>query len=206
MSYSSQEVKSGVFISISLALLFALTFVVGNFMGGDKKVWQVKFGYAGGLEENAAVYFAGRAVGKVDKIEVLHGDERPILVTFRIDDEVVLREDSNAFVDSIGLMGEKVVELTPGSNPSAELTAGTVIAGTDPIPMHQLVAKMNLLADRMEDMTSSLNPFIERLDGLTGESEEEIAKMVANLYETSINVRDMTTELKERPWRLLRKG
>jgi len=206
MSYSSAEVKSGIFVTLSLALLIVLTFIVGRFVGGTTNQWQIQFGYISGLESNAPVYFAGHEVGKVERVEVLKGDSKPILVTVKVSDVVQLREDSEAFVDTLGMMGEKFIELSPGSNPTPFLKEGTVIQGHDPIPMHQMVEKLNLLADRMDEMTQSLNPMVKRLDGILVDQEENLAKTIANFHETSQNIRDMTNDLKFRPWRLVRKN
>jgi len=115
MAYSSDEVKSGMLISIALVVLIVLTFVVGNLMSKGGQPVQVEFGYISGLEDNAPVYFAGYEVGKVDKIDVREGLERPVLITIKIADHVRLRQDSQAYIDTLGMMGEKFVELTPGS-------------------------------------------------------------------------------------------
>ena len=205
-SYTANEVKSGAFIIASLALFLALTFVVGNFVSANTRTWQIEFGYVGGLNQNAPVYYAGREVGKVGKIEVLYGKERPILVTIKIDEKIDLREDSEANVDTLGMMSEKMVEITPGSASVSTLATSTIIKGTDPIPMYLLIQKMNLLADRMDDLTTSLNPILESVDGLLDKSEEYIYKIISNIEQTSANVRDMTHDLKFRPWRLIRKG
>jgi phospholipid/cholesterol/gamma-HCH transport system substrate-binding protein len=206
MNYSSAEIKSGILITASLTLFLVLTFAVGKFTGGKSRTWQVRFGYVSGLEKNAPVYFAGHEVGKVDRIEVTNGEERPILVTVRIPEKIELREDSEVFIDTLGLMGEKFVELTPGTGNSPLLNSEPLLQGTDPVPMYLLVQKMNLLADRMDVMTASLNPVVEQLNGVLKGQEEEISKMIANFHEASANIRDMTHELKFRPWRLVRKG
>lgn len=206
MPYSSEEVKSGILISVSLIVLLMLTFVVGRFLGGNTRSWEIRFGYISGLEKNAPVHYSGHEVGKVDRIEVVRGQERSIVVIVRISDKVELREDSRAFVDTLGLLGEKFVELTAGTPQAPLLKPGTAMIGTDPIPMYLLIQKMNLLADRMEEMTRSLNPLLTRFDGLTKGKEEELAKIIANIHETTANLRDMTHDLKFRPWRLIRKG
>ncbi len=206
MTYSSQEVKAGFLITISLAVLLALTFVIGNFMGGKTQVWQVQFGYISGLKKDAPVYFAGHEVGKVERVEIVKGAEKPVLLTVRTSEEVQLRENSQAYVDTLGLMGEKFIELTPGTAPAPYIKEGAVIVGTDPIPMYLLVRQMNLLATRMDEMTESLNPMIKQLSTMMKGHDEELGKMIANFHETSANIRDMTHDLKYRPWRLVRKG
>lgn len=228
MKYSAAEVKSGAFIVFAAVLLLIMTFVVGGYLGGDTKVWDVRFGYVGGLEEGSPVYYAGREVGKVDKIVVLAGKERPIVVTLRVSVDIILRDNTQVYIDTLGMMGEKIIELSPGSEDAPLLQEGATMEGTDPIPMHVMIRKMNLLADRMDEMTASLNPFIveiqqfmhediaplmesvdgavNQVNGILSGNSENLALMIANFTQTSANLRDMTQDLKYRPWRLMRKN
>ena len=206
MAYSSAEVKAGALITTAFALLLGLTFSIGHFMGGSTQTLQVQFGYISGLKKNAPVYFAGHETGKVDRIEILKANDRPVLVTVRIPADIVLHEDTQSYIDTLGLMGEKFVELTPGSGQSPELKKGVTIQGTDPIPMYMLVQKMNLLAGRMDEMTATLNPMLGHVDKMFAGHEQDISDMISNLHATSANIREMTDELKKHPWRLVRKG
>src|SRR3989338_3740859 len=193
--YSSSEIKSGALITIYLVLLFGLTFVVGRYMSGKTHEYKVRFGYIAGLEANAPVYYAGREVGKVDKIEILSSEPRPILLTVNVKEHIRLRQDSKSFIDTLGLLGEKFLELTPGSVEMPILQSGSVVEGTDPIPMYLLIQKMNLLADRIDELTVSLNPMVKTMSDVVADHSEEISKTVANLHETSANIRDMTHDL-----------
>ena len=206
MAYSAAEVKSGILVSLALGLLLALTFVVGGIQTGHPQTRQIQFGYISGLEKNAPVRYAGHEVGKVQSIEVRSGREKPILLTVTLDSKAELRKDSDAFIDTLGMMGEKFVELSPGSLNAASLGPQDVITGTDPVPMHLLIQKMNLLADRMDGLTESLNPMVEQLDHMLSGHQEEVGRIIANLDLTSANIRDLTSDLKLRPWRLVRKG
>ena len=98
------------------------------------------------------------------------------------------------------------MELSPGSATASALPKGTIIEGNDPIAMHVLIRKMNLLADRVAEMTESLNPLLKTVNDVVGGNKEEISKSIGNLHEVSANLRDMTDDLKLHPWRLVRKG
>ena len=206
MAYSSAEIKSGVLITVSITLLVAMTFVVGNSMTGPVHNYELQFGYINGLIEDAPVYYSGHEVGRVVKIDVVNGAAKPIRIQVQLPQTIELRRDTQAFIDTLGLMGEKFVELTSGTVAAAVLEPGSVIEGTDPVPMYLLIQKANTLADRMEEMSKSLNPLIGRMDGITQTSQEEIVKIIANLHETSANVRDLTGDLKFHPWKLVRKS
>lgn len=205
-SYSSSEIRSGFFVLIAIILLLVLTFVIGGFFKGGANVWQVRFGYLNGLEDNAPVYYAGHEVGKVDHIKIVPGDPRPVIVTVKVSSDAYLRQDSVAYIDTLGMMGEKFIELSTGSQNAPPKTPGTEIEGNDPIPMHVLIRKMNLLADEVAKMTETLNPLLRTTNRLIEGHEEDIAKSISNLHEVSANLRDMTHDLKLHPWRLVRKG
>lgn len=207
MSYSNSEVKSGLLIVVSVVLLFILTMYVGNFMGGETRIYTAHFGYINGLQTEAPVYYAGFEVGKVERIEIFSAErERPVALTLRISSDIVLRQDSTAYIDTLGMMGEKFLEITPGTHAAARLNEGASIEGVDPIPMFTLITKMNLLADRMDELTENLNPIAAKIDGMLDGNQEAVARIIANFEQTSANVRDMTNDLKFRPWRLVRKN
>ena len=199
MPYSKEEVKSGMLISAALALLLGLTFTVGNFSRGVTQTCKTRFGYVNSLKKNAPVYYAGHEVGRVLDIAVEVGQEKPVVVTLQIPKSIILREDSHAFVDTMGLMGEKFVELVPGSSGAPALKTDAEILSTDPVRMYLLMQKMDSLATQMQSMMDSLDPMLHT-------HGEEISKIISNIHETSANLRDMTGDLKFRPWRLVRKG
>lgn len=204
--YSSSEVKTGFFVAFVSVLLLVLTFVVGGYFKKGANEWKVEFGYLSGLSDSAPVYYAGREVGKVDKIQILRGKPRPVLVTVKVSPDAYVRKDSVAYIDTLGMMGEKFIEISLGSKDAPALEVGKVIQGVDPIAMHVLIRKMNLLADEVAKMTESLNPLLKTTNELVGGNKEEISKSIGNLHEVTANLRDMTADLKLHPWRLVRKG
>ena len=167
-AYSSSEIKSGFFVLVTLVLLLVLTFVVGGYFKKGANEWKVQFGYLSGLSDSAPVYYAGREVGKVDSIQIVPGSARPVLVTIKVSKDAFVRKDSVAYIDTLGMMGEKFIEISVGSQDSPALETGKVIEGKDPIPMHVLIRKMNLLADEVAQMTDSLNPLLKTTNELVG--------------------------------------
>ena len=142
----------------------------------------------------------------MDSIQILRGEPRPVLVTVKISQDAYVRKDSVAYIDTLGMMGEKFIEISVGSKDAPAMEVGKVITGVDPIAMHVLIRKMNVLADEVTQMTESLNPLLKTMDDLVGGNKEEISKSIGNLHEVTANLRDMTADLKLRPWRLIRKG
>lgn len=206
MAYSSAEVKSGVFIVVAATLMFGLIFIVSGVMAGSTHTYQLQFGYIGGLEANAPVFFAGHEVGKVDAIKVHAREEKPVRLVVRVADHVKLRDQAQVYIGTLGLMGEKVVEIEPGPLEATLVEAGGLIVGNDPVPGYQLIAKMDRMADQMDALHVSLNPILESSNKMLEESQDDVTAMIANFKEASENIKEMTADLKRRPWRLVRKG
>ena len=199
MNYSAQEIKTGMVVTTAVILLTGLTFAVGNFSKVETVTKEIRFGYVAGLKKNAPVYASGHEVGRVETIEEVEDAQRPVRVMVQIPKSLVLHEDSIAFINNLELMGEKGVELEPGTSMKPVLKPEAVIEAVDPVRMYRLLQKVNVLTGQIEDLVGSLNPIFKG-------SQEQIAGTVANLHEASANLRDMTHDLKLHPWRLLKKG
>lgn len=198
MDFTRSEVKSGILVVVCFALLVILTFKVSDFRAlQDTYEYKIGFNFISGLEKNAPVHFAGHSVGTVKSIAIRDG--HPIVeVTIAIDKHTPVRADSQAFVDTLGLLGEKFIALTPGSAAAPKLQPGGVLQGTDPLPLHQLMEQMNQLTTQLVPLTDKTNHLLEG-------HEKDLEEILVNLNASSQNLKEMTEDLKHHPWKLLRK-
>jgi len=199
MDFTRSEVKSGILVVISLLVLMILTFKVSDFRALAQTFdYKIHFNFISGLEKNAPVHFAGHSVGTVKDI-LIHEGNPVVEVTISVDKRTPLRTDSQVYVDTLGLLGEKFISLTPGSPNAEKLEPGSVLYGNEPMPIHQLI-------EQMDELTANLIPITEKTNRLLEGHEEDIGAILTNLNATSENVKDLTADLKKHPWKLLRKG
>lgn len=205
--YTAREIRAGLLITLSAAALAAILFMAGNFQLFTE-TYQVRilFNYISGLAKNAPVHFAGHEVGKVTDIRILGQHEGQVAVTVSIAKTAVLRNDSQAFIDILGFMGEKFVELTPGTPEASPLKDNETLLGTDPIALNEIMKKGTEIADELEKTTVSLQGLIRNVDKTVAGSQSEVGEIFENLNEASRNLKEMTQDLKLHPWKLLRKG
>ena len=204
---ASSEVRAGFLITISLVVLISLLFTAGNvqFFQNAREV-PVLFNYIGGLEKNAPVRLAGFKIGKVSDIRFSGTSESKVRVTLSVDKGVILKKDSQAFIDIMGFMGEMFVELTPGSSNAEVLSEKQTLEGTDPVPMMKVVKEGTELLHEFEKTQDSVQKMVEELNGIVGENKPNVDKTFQNLNETSENLKEMTRDLKLHPWKLFRKS
>ncbi len=205
--YLSSEIRSGFFVLISILTLIALLFVSGQsqFFGQTKK-YSLFFNYVGGLTENSPVHLAGHKVGKVTKIEYLGSEPSAIRVDISIGKNTFLRKDSAAYIDAMGFMGEKFVELTSGTREATILEEGATLQGTDPMPVMELVKKGTELLEQFERSGDAMEGIATDLQAVVGDNKEELNGTIQNVHQMSSNLKDMTHDLKLHPWKLLRKS
>lgn len=199
MDFSRSEVKSGILVVVSFVLLTALTFKVSDFQAlGETQEYKIHFNFISGLEKNAPVHFAGHSVGTVKSIQIQDADPT-VEVVISIDKATPLRTDSEVFVDTLGLLGEKFISLTPGDSSAPKLEPGGALRGNEPMPIHELIGQMNAL-------TANLIPISEKGNRLLEGHEKDLEAILVNLNAVSENLKEMTHDLKLHPWKLLRKG
>lgn len=166
----------------------------------------VFFNYTSGLTKGAPVHFAGHEIGKVANIEFAGPEDPRVRVTITIDQNVVIRQDTNAFINILGFMGETYIELSAGSREGVPLKEGESLAGNDPVVMMEIVKRATEIIEEFEKTSVSLNKMLDNLNGIIGNNEQDMDAIFDNLNVTSENLKLMTNDLKSHPWKLLKKG
>lgn len=208
MDYTKHEIKSGVMIAVCIAVFLVMIFSVGNFrITANTYHLKVLFNFISGLEESAPVRFAGTKVGKVEKIEILNeGDGGYIAVTVRVDERAHIKQDSKCIIDTLGMMGEKYIEISPGSKDSPIAKPGETLRGIDPMAMSEMFTKINGIADETNKTVVVLRSLLVDADDTLKGNREHVDRIISNLDQSSIYFKAMTRDLRWHPWKLLKKG
>lgn len=142
---------------------------------------QIPFENVTGLATSTAVRIAGIQVGEVIAIELVDGRA---LVTVAVYDKYRLHADSRATIKSIGILGDKYIEVTLGSANQQYLTHRDQIALVDPASdLDSLISDLSLILTDVKAVTSTLN---ESLGGQEG--TEKVTRIVGNLDELTGNL------------------
>jgi phospholipid/cholesterol/gamma-HCH transport system substrate-binding protein len=118
-----------------------------------------------GLISGAPVWLAGRPVGRVESVTFgMRPEGRPALqVILHIDREVQerIRSDSAATIGTIGLLGDRYVEISIGTQAGVPLEDGQQIATLTPLELSSIVAKGTQTLDSIARLAANLNEVIE---------------------------------------------
>lgn len=130
VKYTRLDFSVGVFVLVGLLALAYLALKIGGgaLVGGDTTTVRARFANLGGLAPGASVLVSGVAVGKVEKVEL--DASFAAIVTLRVRKDLALPADTFAAIRSSGLIGDKHIALTPGSDDEL-LAPGDLIVDTE---------------------------------------------------------------------------
>ena len=162
MKKDGLELKVGVFVLFGLALLTVLVFKAGDFY--MKPGYEVRFMFkaVSGIESGSPVRLAGVVVGEVKEIRVLRDEngQTQVEVTAWISQGIVIEDDAKVSVQSLGLLGEKYIEVSPGTGGNKTLVHQGSIGGKTPVDMDELIENGSRLITKMETTIDSVNELI----------------------------------------------
>ncbi len=142
MERQRKEFYVGFFVLIGLAAVGYLVLVLGQWslFGSNQYSLYGYFSSVAGLKTGARVETAGVEIGQVSGIAI---DTKRLVakVSFRIDENIKLSDDSIASVKTSGIIGEKYVDILPGGSPFT-LENGDEIENTESaVDIESLVRK-----------------------------------------------------------------
>jgi phospholipid/cholesterol/gamma-HCH transport system substrate-binding protein len=130
------------------------------------------FGNVQGLIDGAPVRLAGKDVGIVESVSFgAFGEAKPpIRVSMRVDTSVRerLRTDSNAAIGTMGLLGDKYIELSMGSLEAEVLADGAEVPAITPPDLSVVMQKGTQALDGVASLATSLNRVAAQFDEAKG--------------------------------------
>ena len=145
-------IRLGIFIVVSLAVTGLLVVIMGGIGLGSQKEYKAIFSSASELTSGNQVRIAGVVVGKVTEVEIHQRDQA--MVTFKVDEDVPLTQDSRANVRFLNLIGDRYMSLSEGKQGAPRLEAGATM------PLDRTAPALNLTAlfNGFQPLFAALNP------------------------------------------------
>ena len=157
----SAQIRVGVFVFSTLVTLMGAIFLLGSRTQYFQPQYTLKavFSNVGYLLEGAGVYLAGVQVGRVGQIRFFEDvAAQKVLVVLKVarDYQDRIRQDSIAVITSSGLLGDKYIDITLGSESEPVLQDGMFIRTQEPAEYTQLLRKGEQILENTIEITNSL--------------------------------------------------
>jgi phospholipid/cholesterol/gamma-HCH transport system substrate-binding protein len=160
------QIKVGLVITIAFLILLIAVFFAGNIQNIflKKAEFKIQFKDVVGLRKGAPVWILGLEEGSVNDITLdpVYG----VIVTITVNRNALqfVKKDSRATILTMGLLGDKYVELSTGSPQAEPIRSGEMIQGSSEMGLREVMGQ-----------------FIERIDSLATKIEKgqgTVAKLI----------------------------
>ncbi|MCC6130389.1 MAG: MCE family protein [Acidobacteria bacterium] len=177
---SRTKSRVGIIVFASM-LLFAVAIVI---VGGKTGFFLARVSYhtyfpnSQGLVEGNQVRLAGVTVGAVRDVKVPRKPGQDLFIAFDIEKRYahLIKTDSKVEIKTIGLLGDKYLELTPGSPNAKDLPEGSEITAYRGTELDKILAGGGDLMENVVAISRSLKTILGRTEegkGFLGELTSE---------------------------------
>lgn len=199
----SRAARLGAFIVVTLAILAAGIFIIGNrqYLFSDTYRLKAQFNTVVGLDEGAEVRVGGVHSGSVRSIELPKKptDKITVLMDLQRSTHDIVKQDSVAAIQTEGLLGNEYVSISFGSAQGSNVRDGDMIASVPPMAIADLIKKTDAILDTTQQALGnvtvatanlkSISAKVDRGDGTIGALVND-RKMYTELDQTTVGMRD----------------
>lgn len=205
MSDRAIELKVGILVTACLALLVAFVLALGDYTTSERADLFIDVPTSANLKAGAPIKIAGVSAGKVKGVEYMGGvfDEDVgrrvyVRVHLRVDRTMLptIRRDADYYITTQGVLGEKYIEIDPGTIDHPSVAEGDVLLGEPPLRLElmaknvsKLVESLSRLVQRNEDVLDQivkdasesvkvLRRTAERIDKLLADNGDKVAEVI----------------------------
>lgn len=218
----SNEIKVGLLIVVSLAIFLLSAWFIGVKNPFRRTIdFYVTYNFAGGIENGSPVRVAGIKVGQVEGIsfnrpsgQVNEGEViTPLKIKISIAKEASesVRADSKFYINLAGLIGERYIEITPGTYGEKLIADNEVVRGIDPPRIDQLISQSFNLAGKiheileknegditksiklLNELSSNINKTMEKIDN-SKVFKTNVSELINNLIQITGDVKKLTAK------------
>lgn len=205
------EFKVGLMVIVVGTLIAVMSMQVSDdpsYLGRSKRAWFL-LPDAGGLVKNSAVRSAGIPVGIIKDIRLQDGMAR---IDISLRSELTLTESASIEIKAQGILGDKHIEVYPGSPTDPELGDNVQIlnikqGGSLEILMEQVASvatSLKEVSNNLREATSDdgtnahiLGRIVQNIEKLTGDLSQMTAENKGKIGEIIEDVRSVTASLHE---------
>lgn len=165
----TQKIKTGVFVLIALAVLAITIYLIGRQKSLFTNTFPVyaNFKNVSGLQIGNFVRFAGINIGTVEDISIKNDTTVRVDLVLQTRVKPYIKADSKVNIASDGLMGDKLIQIAPGTDSAGLLKTGELIA-VNPMDMDRLMNKIAAIADNAQIITNNLGEITGKINGGKG--------------------------------------
>lgn len=132
---------------------------------------------ASGIQEKTPIKVAGINAGRIKKIEL---KDNKALITFEISDEIKVGPDAKLKIKSVGLLGDKFIDLELGKSPGARLEEGSMIPAQGGEGFDDILKEVKDIAGTIKESLRD------------DQGKNMVKEIIANIRDVSVTLKRIT--------------
>jgi phospholipid/cholesterol/gamma-HCH transport system substrate-binding protein len=162
------KLRVGVFVLVALAAFLGMIYALGAGarLFEPRYTIRARFSEVAGLSEGATVRLAGVQIGRVSGVYLPGEPGGKVQVDLSIARQYAdrIRQDSSARIETQGLLGDKLVEITVGTAAAGQVPPGGEIAAREPTDIGRVINQGADTVKNVAALTESLRQTAETLN------------------------------------------
>jgi phospholipid/cholesterol/gamma-HCH transport system substrate-binding protein len=184
------QLRVGAFVLIAFGVFLALIYL----LGARARLFEAKhtlfadFTEVGGLIEGATVRLAGVQIGRITAVRLPPEPGGKVRVEMRIAARYAsrVRRDSLARIETQGLLGDKIVEISVGSAGEPPVKSGEALATREPTDLGRVLSQSGEVVGKITALTEHLRETAQTLSQ---------SKVVEDLAATAASARRISEQV-----------
>jgi phospholipid/cholesterol/gamma-HCH transport system substrate-binding protein len=195
------KIRLGLFIAVGFAFFVIAVFLIGKQKNLFNPVFKLTttFYNVSGLQVGSNIRFSGINVGTVDNIEIIN--DSTVRVDMLIKESVrrFIKADCEAGIASAGIIGDRILVITQGSNDAPLPKDGQHIASKEPVETDAILASVKATSDNAEIISNQLAEIMSNLNSGNGTLGRLIqdSTMADNISQTIVSLKKSSKGLNE---------
>jgi phospholipid/cholesterol/gamma-HCH transport system substrate-binding protein len=198
---SKFKIRLGLFIAGGLALFVIAIFLIGKQKHLFDPVFKLTatFYNVSGLQVGSNIRFSGINVGTVDNINIINDSMVQVDMLIKKSVQQFIKADCEAGIGTAGIIGDRLLVITQGSNNAPVAKDGQRIASKEPIETDAILASLKVTADNAAIISNQLTEIMIKMNSKKGTFGRLIqdSTMAENINQTIVSLEKSSKGLNE---------
>jgi phospholipid/cholesterol/gamma-HCH transport system substrate-binding protein len=192
---TKRNVKLGLFVMAGLLFLVILLYMIGrneNLFGSSFEL-KVRFENVQGLNQGNNVRFAGIQAGTVKRVTIINDTVIEVTMLIKTSLKKYIHKNAIASIGTDGLVGNKIINLTPGRDSAALVEEGDILPCRKTVDTDEMLQSLGGTSNDIAVIAAQLKSTISRINSSPALwNILDDASLPANLRASVANIRRAT--------------
>ncbi len=164
------KLKVGLVITIAFLVLCVAVFFAGNIQSllSKKVELKIQFREVEGLRKGAPVWILGIEEGSVKDIDLNPVSGVIVTIAVQKNSSRFIKTDSRATILTMGLLGDKYIELSPGTPQAEQVRPGEMLKGTTEMGLKHVMETTGEAIGKISQFINKVDTLVEKVESSQG--------------------------------------